>query len=178
MQQDICEKLQFSQAIIFRQSFERKNLSYSVFKADSKLAKLVHIIKKVPGTAIVYCKSRKRTGDLMQLLQMQGIVASNYHAGLSQEERNQRQKDWIDNKVQVMVCTNAFGMGIDKPDVRLVVHMDMPDCLENYYQEAGRAGRDGKKSYAVLLYHDKDISELEAITPDPVSITGTDPESV
>src|SRR4029078_2951060 len=89
-----------------------------------------------------------------------GISANNYHAGLLQEDRNQRQKDWIENKVQVMVCTNAFGMGIDKPDVRLVVHMDMPDCLENYYQEAGRAGRDGKKSYTVLLYGEKDIEEL------------------
>ncbi|MFL5811647.1 MAG: RecQ family ATP-dependent DNA helicase, partial [Flavisolibacter sp.] len=160
VQTDICEKLEFKSPVIFRQSFEHKNLSYSVFKVDSKLARLVEIIKKVPGTAIVYCKSRKRTNEIMELLKMHGISSNNYHAGLKQEERNQRQKDWIENKVKLVVCTNAFGMGIDKPDVRLVVHMDMPDCLENYYQEAGRAGRDGKKSYAVLLYGEKDIDEL------------------
>lgn len=148
---------------VFQQSFERKNLSYSVFKVDSKFAKLVDIINKVPGTGIVYCKSRKRTNEIMNLLQMHGISSTNYHAGLKQEERNQRQKDWIDNKVKLIVCTNAFGMGIDKPDVRLVVHVDIPDCLENYYQEAGRAGRDGKKSYAVLLYDERDISELNGL---------------
>src|SRR4029078_5838366 len=127
VQTDICEKLEFKSPIIFRQSFERKNLSYSVFKVDSKLARLVDIIKKVPGSAIVYCRSRKRTNEIMNLLQMHGISANNYHAGLLQEDRNERQKDWIENKVKVMVCTNAFGMGIDKPEVRLVVHMDMPD---------------------------------------------------
>ncbi|MGZ8544062.1 MAG: RecQ family ATP-dependent DNA helicase [Flavisolibacter sp.] len=160
VQKDICEKLKFSSENIFRQSFERKNLSYSVFRTTSKMNRMVEIISKVPGTAIVYCKSRRRTTEIMQLLQMHGLAASNYHAGLLQEERSQRQKDWIENKVRVMVCTNAFGMGIDKPDVRLVVHADMPDCLENYYQEAGRAGRDGKKSYAVLLYDDKDLESL------------------
>lgn len=148
---------------LFRQPFERKNLSYSVFKVDSKLAKLVDIVSKVPGTAIVYCKSRKRTNEIMNLLQMHGISSTNYHAGLKQEERSQRQKNWIENKVKVIVCTNAFGMGIDKPDVRLVVHVDVPDCLENYYQEAGRAGRDGKKSYAVLLYDERDIEELNGL---------------
>ncbi|MGZ5287589.1 MAG: RecQ family ATP-dependent DNA helicase, partial [Flavisolibacter sp.] len=160
VQKDICEKLKFTSENIFRQSFERKNLSYSVFRTTSKMNRMVEIISKVPGTAIVYCKSRRRTTEIMQLLQMHGLAASNYHAGLLQEERSQRQKDWIENKVRVMVCTNAFGMGIDKPDVRLVVHADMPDCLENYYQEAGRAGRDGKKSYAVLLYDDKDLESL------------------
>ena len=163
VQKDICEKLELAAPVIFRQSFERKNLSYSVFKVDSKLAKLVDIVTKVPGTAIVYCKSRRRTNEIMKLLQMHGVSANNYHAGLTQEERNTRQKDWIDNTVKLMVCTNAFGMGIDKPDVRLVVHVDMPDCLENYYQEAGRAGRDGKKSYAVLLYNETDIIELEGL---------------
>lgn len=160
VQKDICEKLEFRNEQVFRQSFERKNLSYSVFNTTSKMNRLVEIISKVPGTAIVYCKSRRRTMEILELLQMHGLSASNYHAGLAQEERNQRQKDWIENKVRVMVCTNAFGMGIDKPDVRLVVHADMPDCLENYYQEAGRAGRDGKKSYAVLLYDQNDIDAL------------------
>jgi ATP-dependent DNA helicase RecQ len=163
VQKDITQKLQFRSSNTFRQSFERKNLSYSVFKVDSKLAKLVDIVSKVHGTAIVYCKSRKRTNEIANLLQMHGISSTNYHAGLKQEERNQRQKEWIDNKVRVIVCTNAFGMGIDKPDVRLVVHVDIPDCLENYYQEAGRAGRDGKKSYAVLLYNERDIEELNGL---------------
>jgi ATP-dependent DNA helicase RecQ len=163
VQRDIIQNLQFKHSTIFQQSFERKNLSYSVFKVDSKLAKLVDILTKVQGTAIVYCKSRKRTNEIMNLLQMHGISSANYHAGLKQEERSQRQKDWIDNKVRVIVCTNAFGMGIDKPDVRLVVHIDVPDSLENYYQEAGRAGRDGIKSYAVLLYDEKDIDELDGL---------------
>jgi ATP-dependent DNA helicase RecQ len=163
VQKDICEKLHFKASTVFQQSFERKNLSYSVFKVDSKLAKLVDIVTKVPGTSIVYCKSRKRTNEIKNLLQMHGIPSANYHAGLKQQERNQRQKDWIDNKVRVIVCTNAFGMGIDKPDVRLVVHVDIPDCLENYYQEAGRAGRDGKKSYAVLLYDERDLDELNGL---------------
>jgi ATP-dependent DNA helicase RecQ len=163
VQKDICEKLEFKRQHIFRQSFERKNLSYSVFKADSKLAKLVDIVTKVQGSAIVYCRTRKRTNEIVKLLQMHGFSCSNYHAGLKQEERNLRQKEWIDGKVRVIVCTNAFGMGIDKPDVRVVVHVDIPDCLENYYQEAGRAGRDGKKAYAVLLYDEKDIRELNEL---------------
>jgi ATP-dependent DNA helicase RecQ len=165
VQRDICEKLKPSSGkennwYLFRQSFERKNLSYSVFKEDAKDVKLVDILKKVPGTAIVYCRSRKRTQQIASLLQMHEISATSYHAGLKQEERNKRQQDWIHNKVRVMVCTNAFGMGIDKPDVRTVIHMDTPDCLENYYQEAGRAGRDGKKAYTVLLYNPKDVAEL------------------
>ena len=145
---------------IIRQSFERKNLSYSVFKVDSKINKVIEILKNVQGTSIVYCKSRKRTKEIADLLRLQNISSAFYHAGLSQEERNKRQEDWIKNKIRVIVCTNAFGMGIDKPDVRSVIHADVPDCLENYYQEAGRAGRDGEKSYAVLLYDDHDITEL------------------
>ncbi len=167
VQGDICAKLTQPTAktafTVFRQPFERKNLSYSVFKVDAKAPKLVDILKKVPGTAIVYCKSRKRTTEVASLLQMHGLSANFYHAGLPQAERAKRQQEWIDNKTRVIVCTNAFGMGIDKPDVRVVVHMDAPDCLENYYQEAGRCGRDGKKAYAVLLYQQKDVEELEAL---------------
>ncbi|MBD0332022.1 MAG: RecQ family ATP-dependent DNA helicase [Chitinophagaceae bacterium] len=163
VQQDICEKLNFRSKNIFRQSFQRKNLSYSVFKVDSKISKLVEILKKVQGSAIVYCKSRKRTQEIHELLQMHGISSNHYHAGLLQADRNQRQEEWISNNVKVMVCTNAFGMGIDKPDVRVVVHIDVPDCLENYYQEAGRAGRDEKKSYAVLLYNNENIAELSEL---------------
>ncbi|MDQ3279277.1 MAG: RecQ family zinc-binding domain-containing protein, partial [Bacteroidota bacterium] len=163
VQKDICEKLQMQKPAIFRQSFERKNLSYSVFHVDAKATKLVDILKKVAGSGIVYCKTRKRTTEVASLLQMHGISANFYHAGLPQDERARRQQDWVNNKIRIVVCTNAFGMGIDKPDVRVVVHMDAPDCLENYYQEAGRCGRDGKKAYAVLLYQQKDVEELEEL---------------
>jgi len=161
VQQDIIDKLEFSHHQVFRQSFERPNLSYSTFRVDSKINKIIEVIRKVPGTSIVYCKTRKRTKEISELLRLQGISADFYHAGLIQEERNNKQENWINNKTRVIVCTNAFGMGIDKPDVRTVVHADVPDCLENYYQEAGRAGRDGKTSYAVLLYDERDLRELE-----------------
>jgi ATP-dependent DNA helicase RecQ len=163
VQNDIAEKLLFKQKNVLRQSFERKNLSYSVFRVDAKMNKLVDIVKKVPGCSIVYCKSRKRTVEVANLLQMHGLTAKAYHAGMLQEQRHSCQQEWIDNKVTVIACTNAFGMGIDKPDVRTVIHIDMPDCLENYYQEAGRAGRDGKKSYAVLLYDEGDVEDLKAL---------------
>lgn len=163
VQKDICDKLHFTTNAVFKTSFERKNLSYSVFKVDSKINKVIEILNKVQGAAIVYCKSRKRTKEIADLLRLQNISSNFYHAGLPQEERNKRQEDWIKNKTRVIVCTNAFGMGIDKPDVRSVIHADIPDCLENYYQEAGRAGRDGEKSYAVLLYDEHDITELEGL---------------
>ncbi|MFL5788505.1 MAG: ATP-dependent DNA helicase RecQ [Flavisolibacter sp.] len=160
VQIDICDKLFIPSKNIFKQSFERKNLSYSVLNPDSKFAKLADIINKIGGTSIVYCKSRKRTQDVCDILKANTISANNYHAGLNSEERVKRQQDWIDNKIQVIVCTNAFGMGIDKPDVRSVIHVDVPDCLENYYQEAGRAGRAGLKAYTILLYDERELNEL------------------
>src|SRR5688572_1860873 len=160
VQQDICKQLLFEEEVIFRQSFERLNLSYSVFEVASKINRVVDILQKVGGSSIVYCKSRKRTKEYADLLNMHGIAAGFYHAGLERELRDQVQDQWLSNKIRTIVCTNAFGMGIDKPDVRLVIHPDMPDCLENYYQEAGRAGRDGMKAYAVLLYNNKELEEL------------------
>jgi len=162
VQNDICEKLIFSKKQQrFQQSFERANLSYSVFNVAGKQNKLLEILNNVKGSAIVYCKSRRHTKDIADLLLLNKINASYYHAGLTTEERNKRQEDWINNTTRVMACTNAFGMGIDKPNVRVVIHYDVPDCLENYYQEAGRAGRDGKRAYAVLLYNNKELEDLK-----------------
>lgn len=164
VQKDICEKLSpdsKNRFKVFSQSFERPNLSYSVFKEHSRINKITGILNSVEGSAIIYCKTRKRTREIAGLLQMQGIEADYYNAGLATEERHQKQQNWIQNKTRVIVCTNAFGMGIDKPDVRVVIHADVPDCLENYYQEAGRAGRDGKRSFAVLLYDDKEMEALK-----------------
>ena len=161
VQKDIVEKLEIKDASIFQQSFERANLSYSVFKVDSKINKVIEILNNVDGCSIIYCKNRKTTNYVAHLLNLQNISSDFYHAGLPQEERNKKQADWIQNKTRVIVCTNAFGMGIDKPDVSTVIHYDVPDCLENYYQEAGRAGRDGKRAFAVLLYHSTDIDDLK-----------------
>ena len=163
VQSDICGKLQFKQPVIFRQSFERPNLSYSVFNVDVKINKAKEILQNVPGSSIVYCKSRRHTKEISDLLNMHGIQADYYHAGLTSDDRNKKQEAWIKNETRVIVCTNAFGMGIDKPDVRTVIHADVTDCLENYYQEAGRAGRDRKKAYAVLLYSDKELAELQLL---------------
>ncbi len=165
VQEDICEKLLFKKnQQRFQKSFERPNLSYSVFNVPSKQNKLLEILRNVPGTAIVYCKSRKHTKEIADLLRMNNINADFYHAGLNNEQRNAKQQNWIANKTRVIVCTNAFGMGIDKPDVRVVVHYDVPDCLENYYQEAGRAGRDEKKAYAVLLFAGREMEDLKKQT--------------
>ncbi|MBN8788511.1 MAG: RecQ family ATP-dependent DNA helicase [Terrimonas sp.] len=163
VQKDICEKLEFTHQQVFKLSYERPNLSYSVLNVEVKINKLLDIVNKVQGCGIVYCRNRKRTKEIAELLQLHNIKADYYHAGLTHEQRNEKQDKWLNNTTRIMVCTNAFGMGIDKPDVRLVVHVDIPECLESYYQEAGRAGRDGKKSYAVLLYHDNDIRELEKL---------------
>jgi ATP-dependent DNA helicase RecQ len=163
VQEDITQKLKFTDGNIFRQSFERPNISYSCFKEDSKINKVIEILNKIPGSSIVYCSSRKQTKELAHLLGLQNISAEYYHAGLPQDMRNAKQHAWINNEVRVMVCTNAFGMGIDKPDVRSVIHYDIPECLENYYQEAGRAGRDGKKSYAVLVYQQENMDALQSM---------------
>jgi ATP-dependent DNA helicase RecQ len=166
VQRDICEKLSGTSGWnVFRQSFERPNLSYSVFQVESRISKILEVLDKVKGTGIIYCKSRKRTKEISDLLNMHQVSASFYHAGLDSETRNKRQEDWISDRTRVMVCTNAFGMGIDKPDVRTVIHADLPDCLENYYQEAGRAGRDGRMAYAVLLYGKKELHELKDQAP-------------
>jgi ATP-dependent DNA helicase RecQ len=161
VQNDICEKLAFISQARFQQSFERSNLSYSVFEPSSKQVKLINILKKVPGSGIVYCKSRKRTKEIEELLSLHGISAAHYHAGLPNDVRTAKQEDWINNKIRIIACTNAFGMGIDKPDVRTVIHYDVPDALENYYQEAGRAGRDGRKAYSVLLFNERELEALK-----------------
>jgi ATP-dependent DNA helicase RecQ len=164
VQSDICKQLNFSNHSVYKGSFLRPNVSFSVFKIESRISKILQILNNVPGSAIVYCKSRRLTQEVAELLQLQTISADYYHAGLTNEQRSNRQEAWLQNQTRVIVCTNAFGMGIDKPDVRIVIHHDIPDCLENYYQEAGRAGRDGQKSYAVLLYEEKDMEELNRLS--------------
>lgn len=157
---DIQEQLRFKEKNVFRMSFERKNLAYVVRKATDKPSELRHILNSVNGSAIVYARSRKRTKETAEWLISQGISATYYHAGLDVDVKDRHQQAWINNEMRVMVATNAFGMGIDKPDVRLVIHIDCPDSLEAYFQEAGRAGRDGKKAYAVLLYNSSDARKL------------------
>ena len=167
---DIQQRLAFKEENVFRMSFERKNLAYIVRRTESKQEELLHILKHVQGSAIVYAHNRKRTKEYAQLLNEKGITATFYHAGLNNETKDQRQKSWVKGETRVMVATNAFGMGIDKPDVRLVVHVDIPDSPEAYFQEAGRGGRDGKKAYAVLLYARSDKTTLKK------RITDTFPE--
>lgn len=157
---DIQEKLQFKTPAFFQQSFLRSNLSYSVLYEVKKLDKLADILLRVPGSGVVYVRSRGETQNIAAWLQTKRINAGFYHAGLSSDERNQRQDAWMKGEMRIMVCTNAFGMGIDKPDVRIVVHLSPPDSMEAYFQEAGRAGRDGQKAYATLLYTEDDADQL------------------
>lgn len=164
VKKDIAEKLELGDVRIFQKSFARSNLSYSAFKLDNKQGKLLEILGNVQGSSVVYVRSRKRTREIAELLKRSQISSDYYHAGLSGKERSDKQADWIEGKIRVMVATNAFGMGIDKPDVRTVIHLDLPDSLEAYYQEAGRAGRDERKAYAVALYHPQDIDELKERT--------------
>ena len=157
---DIQQRLEFSEKRVFRMSFERSNLAYVVRQAADKCDELIHILNNIKGSAIVYVRSRRRTKEIADLLTQNGISATYYHAGLDSAEKDSRQQAWQHAKTRVIVATNAFGMGIDKPDVRSVIHIDCPDSIEAYFQEAGRAGRDGQKAYAVLLYNDNDKRKL------------------
>lgn len=163
---DIQRQLAFRKENTFRMSFERPNLSYVVRPTEDKFAELFHILNGVPGSAIVYTRSRRGTQDIAKELVAHGFSAFHYHAGLSHAEKDRRQKEWQQGRTRIMVATNAFGMGIDKADVRLVVHMELPDSPEAYFQEAGRAGRDGQTAYAVLLYHKGDRAKLLRRVPD------------
>ncbi|MCD8313284.1 MAG: RecQ family ATP-dependent DNA helicase [Bacteroidales bacterium] len=161
--EDIMEKLLFREKLLLKSGFERPNLSYIVRHCEDKAGKLLQICNSVPGSGIVYVRSRRRTEEIAALLRSQGISASFYHAGLGPQTRAQRQEAWRGGRIRIMVCTNAFGMGIDKPDVRVVVHYDVPDSPEAYFQEAGRAGRDGRPSFAVLLHGSGDVRRLRQI---------------
>lgn len=159
--EDIQDKLNFKDGNMFRMSFERKNLAYIVRHATDKRGEMLHILRSVRGSAIVYVRSRKRASEISGWLEENGVEATFYHAGLEHSVKDERQKLWHDDVKRVMVATNAFGMGIDKPDVRVVIHFDCPSSLEAYFQEAGRAGRDGMKSYAVMLYNGSDDTKLQ-----------------
>lgn len=158
---DIQEKLHFEKKNVFKMSFERKNLAYIVRIVGDKDYEMIHILRCVGGAAIVYCRSRKHTKEIAALLNKNGIKSTFYHAGLLPTVKDERQRAWQNDEIRVIVATNAFGMGIDKPDVRMVIHIDCPDSLEAYFQEAGRAGRDGNKAYAVLLYDPSDERKLK-----------------
>jgi len=176
--EDIQNKLEFKKHNVFSMSFERKNLAYVVRNTENKNQETLHILKSVTeGSAIVYTRNRKATREIANFLNDNGISADNYHAGMNDAEKDLKQINWTKNRVRVMVATNAFGMGIDKADVRIVIHYNVPDSIESYFQEAGRAGRDGKKSYAILLYnpHDSDIlmKRIDDVFPTPEFIRQT-----
>ncbi len=169
VQSDIIDKLAIRSLkdqppLVFRQTFARPNLSYSVLQTEQKEDRVLRILNRVPGCGIVYVRSRRQTQRMADWLNRQGVSADFYHAGLSTQERTAKQDAWLQNQTRIMVSTNAFGMGIDKPDVRVVIHLDVPDSLEAYYQEAGRAGRDGQKAYAVMLYAPADLEQLRQRT--------------
>lgn len=163
---DIQARLHFREENVFCMSFERKNLAYIVRKTENKTGELLHILRRMPGSAIIYVRNRRRTKEITELLHNEGITADFYHAGLDDATKDIRQQRWQTGESRVMVATNAFGMGIDKPDVRIVIHMDLPDSIEAYFQEAGRAGRDGQKAYAVVLYAKSDKATLHKRIPD------------
>ncbi|MCL2290038.1 MAG: RecQ family ATP-dependent DNA helicase [Bacteroidetes bacterium] len=158
---DIQERLHFRKKNVFQKSFRRENLTYFVMHEENKMGRLLRLIEKNPGTGIVYVRNRRRTQEIAEYLQHFKVTADFYHAGLDNDMRDKKQSEWMSGKTQVIVSTNAFGMGIDKPDVRWVVHLDIPDTLEAYFQEAGRGGRDLKPSIAVMLYDNNDIKELK-----------------
>jgi ATP-dependent DNA helicase RecQ len=160
---DIMDRLGFKEKCLIKSGFERPNLSYIVRNCEDKLGQMLNICSKVAGTGIVYVRSRKKTEELAAFLTANNISASFYHAGLGPDSRSYRQAKWKNGQIRVMVCTNAFGMGIDKPDVRFVIHFDVPDSPEAYFQEAGRGGRDGKRSFAVLLWNSSDIRRLHQL---------------
>ncbi len=163
---DIQDKLEFREENVFRMSFERANLAYVVRRTENKAGELLHILQRMTGSAIIYARNRRRTKEVTEWLQQQGITADFYHAGLDDAVKDIRQQRWQKGESRVMVATNAFGMGIDKPDVRLVIHLDLPDSIEAYFQEAGRAGRDGQKAYAIILYTKSDGTTLRKRIPD------------
>lgn len=158
---DIQEQLHFRAKNLYKKSFERSNLAYMIRNIEGKQEELVRILKRVRGSGIIYVRSRQKTKELSDYLNQQGISADFYHAGLSSLDKTRKQTAWKDNKLRIIVCTNAFGMGIDKPDVRIVIHMDLPNAIEEYFQEAGRAGRDGNKAYAIILYNKNDGAKLK-----------------
>ena len=160
VKEDIADKLIMKNPSIFMTSFARKNLRYAAEKCDDKINRILQLLKTGEGTGIIYCRTRRRTKEISDLIRQHGISCDFYHAGLTQENRKEKQEKWIKGHTRIIACTNAFGMGIDKADVRMVIHADMPDCLENYYQEAGRAGRDGKTAHAYLLYRETEMQEM------------------
>ncbi|MDR0768739.1 MAG: RecQ family ATP-dependent DNA helicase [Dysgonamonadaceae bacterium] len=158
---DIQEKLLFKEKNVFKKSFERENLAYVIRETDDKLYEIIHILSRVQGCGIIYVRSRSRTKEIAQELQRQGISADFFHAGLTSDDKTRKQNEWKSGQCRIIVCTNAFGMGIDKPDVRLVIHFELPSSLEEYFQEAGRAGRDGEKAYAIALFSRIDAARLK-----------------
>lgn len=158
---DIQEKLHFSKGQVIQASFYRSNLHYIAIEEENKHTRILTILTQTKSTALVYCNTRKRTRELANFLYQNGISADFYHGGLNHEDRSSKQQKWIENQTRVICCTNAFGMGIDKPDVKLVMHLDVPNTLEGYFQEAGRAGRNGNEAHSILLYHESDFIELK-----------------